>query len=259
MAARSDDRAAIHEVDAFRWLCAADSESIQALITDPPYSSGGMVRGDRMARTDTKYTGREHQGRRADFTGDNRDQRGFLAWMTLWLSEAQRVLEPGAPIVLFTDWRQLPVMTDALQAGGFVWRGIAVWDKTEAARPQMDAFKSQCEYIVWGSNGPMPRDGRVGCLPGLFRHGVRQRDKHHQTGKPLGLMRDVVKICRDGGSILDPFAGSGTTGVAALMEGRKFIGCEVVPDYADIARSRLAQAAQETLGRGSGLLFGGSP
>jgi len=247
----------LHQTDAFRWLCDAPAASVQALITDPPYSSGGMVRGDRMARTDTKYTSTEHQGRRSDFTGDNRDQRGFLAWMTLWLSEAQRVLEVGAPVVLFSDWRQLPVMSDALQSGGFVWRGIAVWDKTEGARPMMDSFRSQCEYIVWGSNGPMPRDGRVGCLPGVFRYVVKQNDKHHQTGKPLPLMRDVVRICPAGGTILDPFAGSGTTGVAALMEGRRFIGCELVDDYVETSRRRLDQAAQETRGEGSGPLFGG--
>ena len=246
----------LHQTDAFRWLCDAPAASVQALITDPPYSSGGATRTDRAASTGAKYSTSSAQSLRPDFLGDNRDQRSMLLWMNLWLSEAQRVLEVGAPIALFTDWRQLPIMTDALQVAGFVWRGVAVWDKTEATRPQMDGFKSQCEYIVWGSNGPMPRDGRVGCLPGLFRHPVKQNDKHHQTGKPLPLMRNVVRICPAGGTILDPFAGSGTTGVAALMEGRRFIGCELVEDYVETSRRRLEQAAQETRGEGSGPLFG---
>lgn len=250
----------IHRGDMLRWLLDAPAESVDALITDPPYSSGGQFRGDRMGSTDKKYTQTTAAtvGTRPDFDGDNRDQRSFLAWMSVWLWEAKRVLVPGAPVVLFTDWRQLPTVTDALQAGGMVWRGIAVWDKTEAARPQMDGFKAQAEYMVWGSNGPMPRDGRTGCLPGVFQARVDQRDKHHQTGKPTALMREVVKICPPGGLILDPFAGSGTTGVAALFEGRRFVGCETVPEVADIAERRLADAASAADGTfETAPLFGG--
>lgn len=235
----------VHRCDALRWLMEYDGPLFDALVTDPPYSSGGAFRGDRMGSTDVKYTqsGGGTVGLRPDFDGDNRDQRSFLTWMSIWLMEVRRALVPGAPVVLFTDWRQLPTMTDAMQAGGLVWRGIAVWDKTEAARPQVDSFKAQCEYIVWGSNGPMPRDGRAGCLNGLFSHRVDQRDKHHQTGKPTPLMRDVVRICPPGGVVLDPFAGSGTTGVAALMEGRRFVGCELSEAYHGIASARLAEAA----------------
>ena len=233
----------LHRGESLAWLMSLPDASADALITDPPYSSGGMTRGDRMGRTDTKYTSTEARGVRPDFAGDNRDQRAFLMWCTLWLSEAMRVLRPGAPVVLFTDWRQLPTMTDALQAGGMVWRGIAVWDKTGSCRPQMDAFAAQAEYMVWGSAGPMARDGAVGCLPGVFVHPVRQDDKHHQTGKPTRLMRDVVKICPPGGVVLDPFTGSGTTGVAALMESRRFAGCEIVPEIADTAEERLRAAS----------------
>jgi hypothetical protein len=51
----------------------------------------------------------------------------------------------------FTDWRQLPMLTDVLQAGGFVWRGVMPWDKTESSRaPHTGYFRHQCEYVVWG-------------------------------------------------------------------------------------------------------------
>ena len=250
----------LHRGDMLRWLTEQPDGAFDALITDPPYSSGGAFRGDRMGSTDSKYTQTENQGRRPDFEGDNRDQRSFLIWMNLWLAEVKRVLKPGAPVVLFTDWRQLPTMTDAMQVGGLVWRGIAVWDKTEAARPQMDAFKAQCEYIIWGSNGPMVRSGVVGCLPGVFRHSVKQIDKHHQTGKPTPLMRDVVRICPAGGVVLDPFAGSGTTGVAALLEGRRFVGCELSEAYHAIASARLVEAAAAAEGtHATAPLFGGRP
>lgn len=244
----------LHRGESLRFLRDLPDASVDALITDPPYSSGGMTRGDRMGSTDSKYTGTEFRGARPDFAGDNRDQRAFLTWCTLWLSESMRVLRPGSPVVLFTDWRQLPTMTDALQAGGFVWRGIAVWDKTQACRKSMDGFSAQSEYMVWGSAGAMARDGRVGCLPGVFQHRVDGSDKHHQTGKPSLLMREIVRICVKGGTILDPFAGSGTTGVAAVLEGRRFIGCEIVSEIADTAEARL-RAAVGTLTPDAAPLF----
>ena len=74
----------------------------------------------------------------------------FLVWCSLWLAECLRVAKPGAPIAVFSDWRQLATMIDAIQCGGFVFRGVMPWDKTEAVRPRMGGFRSQCEYVVWG-------------------------------------------------------------------------------------------------------------
>jgi len=73
----------------------------------------------------------------------------------------------------------------------------------------------------------------------VLRHRVDARGKHHVTGKPTALMRDVVRICEAGGTLLDPFTGSGTTGVAALELGYRFLGCEMSAEYAEIARERL--------------------
>ena len=172
------------------------------------------------------------------FTGDNRDQRGYAYWSALWLSECLRIAKPGAPICLFTDWRQLPVSTDMLQAGGWVWRGIVVWDKTEGARPTMGRFKAQAEFIVWASNGPMPTDRGVGTLNGVFRH-APFRGKQHIAGKPEGLMRDLVAICPPYGSILDPFMGSGTTLTAARALGYRVVGIEIEERYCEIAAKRI--------------------
>lgn len=232
------------EGDALALLAALPDASVDAIITDPPYSSGGAFRGDRMRNTDSKYTSTESQGRRPDFAGDNRDQRAWSYWCALWMSECLRVAKPNdARLVAFTDWRQLPSMTDAVQCGGWLWRGIVPWDKTEAARPTPGGFKNQCEYAVWASNGPlpMPEEGNGG-LQGCFRYVVKQDDKFHQTGKPTLLMRDIVKVAPRDGVILDPFAGSGTTGVGALLEGRRVILCERVPEIAEDARRRCEAA-----------------
>ena len=66
----------------------------------------------------------------------------------------------------------------------------------------------------------------------------------HPTPKPLCLMRWLIEeITEPGWTILDPFCGSGTTGVACVQTGRKFIGIEIDPVYADIARRRISEAA----------------
>jgi site-specific DNA-methyltransferase (adenine-specific) len=195
-----------------------------------------------MVPANKKYTLTGTHVERPVFAGDNRDQRSFHFWAALWLAECLRVAKAGAPICVFTDWRQLPTMTDAVQAGGWMWRGILVWDKTEACRPAMGRFAAQCEYVVWGTAGPSPDREDIGCLWGVVREPVRAADKHHITGKPTPVMQHLVRICPPGGTVLDPFAGSGTTGVAALLEGRGFHGVEIVDEYAQIARDRLEAA-----------------
>jgi len=231
----------LHHGDAIAWLQTLPDASVDALITDPPYASGGLHASARQAAPSIKYQQSGIKSPRVDFPGDARDQRSHLAWMAMWLSQCQRVLKNGAPVCVFSDWRQLPLTTDAIQCAGFVWRGIMVWDKTEGVRPQKGRPRAQCEYIVWGSKGDMPLTRKAPTIPGCVREVVRQADKHHMTGKPTPLMRQLVKICEPGGIILDPFAGSGTTLLAAKLEGYGYLGCEISDYYATIAQQRLAE------------------
>ncbi len=231
----------LEQGEALALLRGLTDASVDAVITDQPYSSGGFTRGDRTGGVHQKYVNSDSGtgNKLAAFAGDNRDQRSFEYWCVLWLSECLRVCRPGAPIVLFSDWRQLPVTTDALQAGGFVWRGIVPWYKPNA-RPQRGRFGAACEYAIWGSAGAMAIDGE--CLPGFFEASP-PRDREHITQKPLDVMRGLVQICPAGGLVLDPFAGAATTGVAALLEGRRFLGFELTHEFADIGRRRLDEAA----------------
>lgn len=225
------------EGDALTVLPSLPDASVDAVITDPPYSSGGMMRTDRVHQSTTaKYIQSGTIVNRPDFGGDNRDQRSYLTWCSLWLVECLRITRPGGSLLMFSDWRQLPTSTDAVQAGGWVWRGIVAWDKGRGVRPQ-HGFSAQCEYIVWATAGT---NTAPECLDGVQQHTVRQADKHHITGKPTDLMRALAKVVPVGGHILDPFAGSGTTGVGALLEDRTFVGVEKDPGYAAKARERLA-------------------
>lgn len=206
-------------------------------ITDPPYSSGGLHRADRALATNTKYTLTGTILQRPEFDGDNRDQRSFLAWSSLWLGECLRIGGPGSALMAFCDWRQYPIFSDALQAGGWVWKGTGTWDKTEGCRPNKGWIRSQCEYVLMGFAGPLPIEGD--CHPGVWRYPIRRDDKHHVTGKPTPLMRDLVRIRP--GIVCDPFMGSGTTLVAARELGRRSIGIEISEEYCAIAVERLKQ------------------
>jgi site-specific DNA-methyltransferase (adenine-specific) len=242
---KSDDgSASLYLGEALEVLPGIPDASIDAVIADPPYSSGGFTRGDRTDDPARKYVSTGTEIIRASFAGDNRDGRSWCYWCALWLSEARRCVRPSGKCLVFSDWRQLPLASDAIQAGGFVWRGIISWDKGPSARaPHTGYHRHQCEYLVFGTAGVSEADAHGGPWPGCYHHPVLQRDKHHMTGKPTALMEDLVSTIRPGGLILDPFAGSGTTGVACLRTGRRFIGCEIDRANFDVAVRRLSAEA----------------
>ena len=233
-----------HQGEALRILQTLPDASVDAVITDPPYSSGGFSRDDKAKPVSVKYQQSGHQRQYPDFQGDSRDQRSYLVWCSLWIDECQRILKPGGYFLAFTDWRQLPIMTDAVQVGGIVWRGLVVWDKGRGARaPHKGYFRHQAEYVVWGTKGPANIATHDGPFEGVIRETVLQSDKWHTTGKPTALMRELVRCVPPGGTVLDPFAGSGSTGVAAVQAGLNFIGIEREAAYVQIARDRI-EAAQ---------------
>lgn len=239
----------IDNIDCLEGLKDIPDGSVDLVITDPPYSSGGAFSGDRRSRTGTKYTATDYEGASnlPDFSGDNMDQRGFMEFSRQVFAKCREKTKPEGVVAAFIDWRNLPALCDAMQAAGWVWRGIAVWNKPNG-RPQKGRFRNEFEFIVWGSNGPMPFDRGVGCLPGLYRYSnVQSKDRVHQTEKPLRLMEDLLEIVPRGAVVLDPFMGSGTTAVACLRTARHFIGFELSKEYHAIAKQRIADTIDALL------------
>lgn len=218
--------------------------AVDAVICDPPYNSGGRTNTQRRAQgARDKYVSGDAGHLLGDFGGDNRDQRAYTYWLSLLMAQAIKVARPGASCLIFSDWAQLPATSDAIQAGGWIWRGIIPWRKP-IARPQKDGFKRQCEYVLWGSHGEPQRHAPTVYLPGWLEGSQpRGKSRVHITQKPVAIMRQLVQIAPEGGTVLDFCAGSGTTGVAALEEGRAFIGIEDSSQYARAARVRLGEAA----------------
>jgi len=131
-------------------------------------------------------------------------------------------------------------MADALQAGGFIWRGTFVWDKTEAARPSKGRFRAQAEFVLWGTKESFAEFVEI-CLPGVYTKAVNPNKKYHQTGKPTALMESLLRIFASGMTVLDPFIGSGSTLVGAVLRGLEYLGFEINETYADIARRRVRE------------------
>jgi len=216
---------------------------VDAVVTDPPYSSGGQFRGDRAAGTVAKYvqTTCTTASTRQEFSGDNRDQRSFLAWCSIWLSMAKASSTDGAVICCFSDWRQVPTMTDAIQCGGWVWRNLCTWWKP-GCRMQKGRFSSSAEFVIYGTNGPHDSDGEKSPQNGFSSPTLTGDAKEHIAEKPISVVEWCLGASRKNGTILDPFMGSGTTGVACVNLGRKFIGIELEPKYFDIACKRIEKA-----------------
>jgi len=237
--------AEVYNGEALSSLKKLEDCSVDAILTDPPYSSGGITLSQKQRATSAKYQSSDAKKKFPDFSGDSRDQRSFVIWATLWLAECYRIAKPGSVCMVFTDWRQLPTMSDALQAGGWQWRRIVVWDKP-TARPSKGEFKNQCEYVLVGSKDKFaPVHER--CLPGVFRQSiVSGQRRRHMTEKPVPLLRDLLEITPEGGTVLDPFMGSASTGQACFETGRKFIGMEMSNDYFEVACDRLKQLASWT-------------
>jgi site-specific DNA-methyltransferase (adenine-specific) len=231
-----DASVAIYHGDMFDIL--PSLSGVGAVVTDPPYSSGGAFRGDRAQQTTVKYVRSEQRSYFAEFAGDNRDQRSFLVWCTLWLNAARVASVPGAVLCSFIDWRQLPTLTDAVQAGGWTWRNIATWWKP-GVRMIRGAFSSSAEYVVYGTNGPVKTDFD-GAVQNVFRC-APEADKQHIAQKPADVMQWVVSVVPPCSLVLDPFMGSGSTLLAAKAKGHRAIGIEVNEQYCEIAAQRCSQ------------------
>ena len=112
-------------------------------------------------------------------------------------------------------------------------RGYLIWDKMQSGFTLADS-----EY-AWVSKPITPKTFRYA------RAQLASEGKIHPTQKPLGLMKWCIEQSGNPETILDPFMGSGTTGVAAIQMGRKFIGIEREPKYFDIACKRIEQASKQ--------------
>ncbi|MEM9825215.1 MAG: site-specific DNA-methyltransferase [Planctomycetota bacterium] len=236
------DQFEIYNAPAEIALSCIASDSVELIATDPPYASGSNGLLGRSRSSHAKYRNTES----AKLPELDRDAMLPEAWQAMmrgvW-AECFRIAKDGADVLAFCDWRSLPMMMSTIAAAGFRSRSILVWDKGRRSRPQANGFRNQSEFILWFRKGTkaIDRDQPI-YLDGVFRHATKTK-KIHATEKPLALMSDLLQIAPPKSAVLDPFMGSGTTGIAAMDAGHSFIGCETSRDYFAMARRRLLEFA----------------
>jgi site-specific DNA-methyltransferase (adenine-specific) len=230
----------LYNDDAIKILPTLASGSVDGIITDPPYCCGGASPVSRSNKINNKIQDSTSKVKYPPLIGVSRDQRSQLAWMTLWLAECWRAAKKDGILLLFTDWRQLPLFTDAVQAAGWTWRSLVVWDKTIATRPNKGFFRHQAEYIIFAT-----KDAWVAptceCMPGVFGIPVNAVEKNHLTAKPVNLIIELMKILAPDALVLDPFMGGGAVPRACKLTGRRCIGIELQPESYKTAMEFMTQ------------------
>lgn len=232
----------IHLGDCLDYLRTLPDKSVDHVITDPPYGEhvhskpwqSHMLTNHGQHRPRSKHAG-------IDFVALTDELRAAVA------VEAARLARRW--VLVFCDLEGGQEWRSALTGVGLDYVRTCVWEKVDSS-PQFtgDRPASGAELFCC-AHPPGRKKWNGGGRRNVFTFAVNAErgGKEHPTTKPIALMLELVSLFTDpGDTILDPFAGSGTTGVAALRLGRHFIGCELDPKYHALATERLTAEASGT-------------
>lgn len=193
---------------------------MDAIITDPPYGINYVSR-----------TGASIQNDKSPF---------------IWfLYDAFRVLKSGGSLVCFTRWDVEQTFINAMKLAGFQVKSEVIWDKVAHGMGDCKAqFAPTHENIIFAVKGKF-------CFPGhrprdlITAKKINSSQMIHPTEKPVPLLASLItSVTKPGDLILDPFAGSGSTLVAAKKAGRRFIGIELDDEYFEKAQRRIEEAVK---------------
>ena len=196
---------------------------IDLLLSDPPYGMAYALESGVSANIASDGV---RQGVRA--------VRGLLF-------EAGGALHVDAHILLFCHWEGVPDFYDCVSPHGKI-RNLLVWRKNTNGLGNFAAeYRKTFEVLVYATRGARGLNG--GTADAVLEYdSVPNAVRVHPTEKPVALLGTLIqRHSPDGGLVLDPFMGSGSTLVAAKAEGRRAIGIEIEERYCEIAAKRLAQ------------------
>lgn len=213
-----------------------------AIITDPPYCSGGFTEASR--RT-AKSMGVKSEAL-GWFEGDNMTTLGLQYLLRAIAIDSWTMLRKGGTLSLFMDWRMIPAVAPAIESARLRWQQLVVWDKKSAGLG--NGFRAQHETLLHFAKGvPLyasPKNGNVLSVG-------RPREREHPTEKPVELLSKIIEtVAEPGALIVDWFGGAGSTGVAAIETGRRAVVFEVDPVF----HARAIERCRAALGQGK--LFG---
>lgn len=237
LAARA--RWVVLEGDCLEILPTLSPKSVAHVITDPPYSERVHEKRKHMLEGSGGVGGYDGLARATD-----------LGFGHITSKMAAGVVEHVARIIcrwglFFCDSEGCHCWMEHAEAAGLEHVRMGVWVK-RGATPQFTGDRPGSGFeMVEVVHRPGRKRWNGGGRHAVWTHPIvsphGSDGRFHTTPKPVSLMLELVELFTDPGEVvLDPFAGSGTTGVACLRLGRRFIGIEKDPKYAALARERLA-------------------
>ncbi len=206
-----------------------DGDQPQILLTDPPYCSGGFQESGKGVGS----IGTDRKGGNPTIANDTLSTRGYQSLM-------RNVLDNITPLVayIFTDWRMWINLFDVTEAAGFGVRSMIVWNKKTPGMGQ--GWRAQHELIMYGQRCKAKWDNHKGY--GNVLEISRSGNELHPTQKPVELIEMLLDNTAWLEGVYDPFAGSGTTLIAAEAKGQKAYCMELTPAYTDTIVKRWIKA-----------------
>jgi adenine-specific DNA-methyltransferase len=200
--------------DCLRILPELAGGSVNFVLTDPPYLARYEARDGRTVMND-----------------DND------AWLKPAFVQMHRVLEDDSFCVSFYGWPHADKFIEAYKAAGFRLVGHIAFPKRYTSSTRFLRYQHECAYLL-AKGYPAHPENTIGDVLDWTYTG----NKLHPTQKPLPVLLPLIEtFSRPGATVLDPFAGSGSTLVAARMLGRAYLGIELDAKYHAAASRRLAQ------------------
>ena len=202
-----------------------------AIITDPPYNISRDNNFKTMGRVGVDFG---EWDKDFDLTG--------------WIKYCEPLLKKGGNIVIFNSWKNMSYIVESLEKNGFEIKDLIRWKKTNAMPRNRDRrFITDYEVAVWavkkGGRWTFNRLSDTYEIPEILGGLTPKSEKvngGHLTQKPIYVMKWLLeRLTNAGDLVLDPFMGSGSTGVACKELNRRFIGIELDENYFDISCKRL--------------------
>lgn len=228
----------LYNTDAIEWLKTLDNDSVDLIVSDPPYrvaqhsnsGLGGIFR--------TK-TGEDKVLDRRLFKHNNVDVNDYAG-------ELYRVLKPNCNCYIMTNDFNLQNFLNVFTDTGFHLTKLLVWDKQNKITNMY--YMTQVEYILYMYKEHSRKINNFGTSQLISISNVKNKTHNHPTEKPVELMEILIKnSSNEGDLVLDPFVGVGATPVACKNLNRNFIGCEIDKTYYDTAISRLNEEQNSEL------------
>lgn len=215
---------------------------VDLVLTDPPYNLGLF-----MKNRDTNL-GALRENHFAASSWDHIEQKEWEVNMNNFFKESARVLKKDGALLIFVSLIKVETIINLAQKNGFYYKTTGIWHKTNPMPRNMNLhFVNSTEawiyFINAGKTGKFNNKGKV--IHDFYESSVigakEKRHGKHPTQKPIALMEHFVELLSDEDDlVLDPFMGSGSTGVAAMGNKRSFYGIELDEGYYKISTQRIA-------------------